>query len=29
MEEGLPEEKGQGLEKGLEVVVVIYGSLLI
>lgn len=29
MEGGLPEEKGQGLEKGLEVVVVIYGGLLI
>lgn len=29
MEEGLPEEKSQGLEKGLEVVVVIYGGLLV
>lgn len=28
MEAGLPEEKGQGLEKGLEVVVVVYGILL-
>lgn len=29
VEAGLPEEQGQGLEKGLEVVVVIYGRLLI
>ncbi len=28
MEAGLPEEKGQGLEKGLEVVVVIYCVLV-
>lgn len=29
LEAGLPEEQGQGLEKGLEVVVVRYGRLLI
>lgn len=29
VEAGVPEEKGQSLEKGLEVVVVIYGGLLI
>lgn len=29
MEAELPEEKGQGLEKGLEVVVLIYGSVII
>lgn len=29
MEEGLPEEQSQGLEKGLEVVVVIYCCLIV
>lgn len=28
MEAGLPEEEGQGLEKGLEVVVEVYGIII-